>query len=243
MNIEQDITVVVGGTRGIGKVISEVLSERGDLIYTISRRKIKNKNHFSLDLSNEKKLKVIKKKFRSQKIKNLIFCQRYRGNDTKKEYLVSTLATKNIIENLENSFSENASIVIIASTASRMIFQGQTSEYHSSRAALESLSKYYSIKLGPKGIRCNSIMPGTIIKPENKNFFTKKNPLRKLISSITPLRKMADAMDVAYLVDFLTNEKSNLISGQNIYVDGGLSNIGQESIARKIKKLHHPRKS
>ena len=111
MNIEQDITVVVGGTRGIGKVISEVLSERGDLIYTISRRKIKNKNHFSLDLSNEKKLKVIKKKFRSQKIKNLIFCQRYRGNDTKKEYLVSTLATKNIIENFAKFLSDKGTII------------------------------------------------------------------------------------------------------------------------------------
>ena len=243
MKIDKNITIVVGGTRGIGKVVSELLSQRGDSIYTISRRKIKNENHLSLDLSNEKKVKLLKKRLKSKKIKNLIFCQRYRGPDTKKEHLVSTLATKNIIENLENNFSKNSSIVIIASTASRMIFQGQTSEYHSSRAALESLSKYYSIKLGPKGIRCNSIMPGTIIKPENKDFFTKNNPLRKLISSITPLGKMADAIDVANLVDFLTSEKSNLISGQSIYVDGSLSNIGQESIARKIKKLPHPRKN
>ena len=242
MKKEKNITLVVGGTRGIGKVVSKLLSKRGDLVYTISRRKIKIGNHFSIDLENEKKIKLLKKKIKSRKVKNLVFCQRYRGSDAKKEHIVSNLATKIIIEILQKNFSKDASIIIVASTASKMIFQGQSPEYHFSRAALVSISKYYSIKLGSQGVRCNSIMPGTIIKPENKDFFTKKNPLRKLISFISPLKKMVNATDVANLVEFLTSDKSAAITGQNIYVDGGLSNVGQESVARKIKNLSHPNK-
>ena len=53
---------------------------------------------------------------------------------------------------------------------------------------------------------------------------------------------MVNATDVANLVEFLTSDKSAAITGQNIYVDGGLSNVGQESVARKIKNLSHPNK-
>ena len=46
---------------------------------------------------------------------------------------------------------------------------------------------------------------------------------------------MGDAKDVAYLVEFLSSDKASFITGQSIMVDGGLSIVGQESIARKLK--------
>jgi len=60
-----------------------------------------------------------------------------------------------------------------------------------------------------------------------------------MIERITPLRRMGDATDIANIVDYLCSEKSSFITGQSFFVDGGLSIIGQESIARDILNQKH----
>ena len=73
-------SLVIGGTRGIGSVVSEVLRDRGDQVITLSRRKKNDKNHISVDLSSEKQISQMSKKMGKKRIDNLIFCHRYRGN-------------------------------------------------------------------------------------------------------------------------------------------------------------------
>ena len=71
-------------------------------------------------------------------------------------------------------------------------------------------------------------------------FFSEDNPVRQLFEEIRPLNKMGDSKDIAYLVEFLSSDKSAYITGQSIMVDGGLSVLSQESIARRLKYLTHP---
>ena len=240
--MDQDIktSLVTGGTRGIGSVVSEVLRDRGDQVITLSRRKKNDKNHISVDLSSEKQISQMSKKMGKKRIDNLIFCHRYRGDKSRKEFQISFDAIHHTIENLNKNLSDNAAIVIIGSNASRFILDEQPLAYHATRAALESLTRYYAVHLGAKGTRCNCVLVGgTIIKPENAKFFTKNNPVRQLVEEIRPLGKMGDAKDVAYLVEFLSSDKSAYITGQSIMVDGGLSVVSQESLARKLKNLQH----
>ena len=61
---------------------------------------------------------------------------------------------------------------MIGSVASKFIFNEQSVEYHASRAALESLTKYYAVGLGGQGVRCNYVLLGTIIKEENQIFLS-----------------------------------------------------------------------
>jgi NAD(P)-dependent dehydrogenase (short-subunit alcohol dehydrogenase family) len=140
---------------------------------------------------------------------------------------------------LKDKFKKNGSIVVLRSPASNLIFDEQSLEYHTSRAALESLMRYYSERLGAQGIRCNCVLPGTLIKEENKNFFTEDNPVTKLIKEITPLDNIGKSEDIANLVEFLCSIKAPFISGQSINVNGGLSVIAQEAIARRLKDLKH----
>ena len=108
-------------------------------------------------------------------------------------------------------------------------------------AALENLSRYLAVQLGPLGVRCNCILPGgTLVKPENTDFFTKENPITELLEEIRPIRKIGDAKDVAYLVEFLCSNKASFISGQSIFVDGGLHAVSQESLARRLNDMLHP---
>ena len=85
--MQKIISIIFGGTKGIGKVISKTLSKRGDSVITASRKISKKKSHLSIDLSSEKSKiqSSISKYFRNKnfKVNNIVFCQRYRGNDPK----------------------------------------------------------------------------------------------------------------------------------------------------------------
>ena len=224
------VTLIIGGTRGIGSVIKESLIERGDYVYTASRKDSFEVNHFKIDLPNNIKIDD------AIKLNYLIFSHRYRGQKWDDDFNITVKAVDILINQLKDSFSNEASIVILGSNAGHFVLNEQSASYHASRAALGGLVKYYAAKLGQKGIRCNSVLPTTIIKPENEHFFTEQNEIRKMIERVTPLHRMGNAKDVANAVEFLCSERSSFITGQSIFVDGGLSIISQESIAREYTK-------
>jgi 3-oxoacyl-[acyl-carrier protein] reductase len=227
-------TLIIGGTRGIGSIIKQVLVERGDHVYTASRRNLSDANHFKIDLPNQIEIDS------TIKLNYLIFAHRYRGQVWEDDFSITVKSVDCIINQLQDSFSNEASIIILGSNAGHFVLEEQSASYHATRAALGGLVKYYAAALGRKGIRCNSVLPTTIIKPENEHFFTEENKVRKMIERITPLRRMGRARDVANMVEFLCSEKSSFITGQSFFVDGGLSIIGQESIARDCTKQKHP---
>jgi 3-oxoacyl-[acyl-carrier protein] reductase len=226
MYMSKKIALVVGGTRGIGSVITKQLTERGDQTYTASRRNLVDPNHIKVDLPNGIDLSD------DIKLNYLIFAHRYRGLSWDEDFDVTLKTVEKTIDQFKDQFLPEASIVILSSNASQFVLQEQPASYHATRAALNGLTRYYAATLGKQGIRCNAVLPSTLIKPENEQFFTPENPTRNMIEKITPLNRMGSALDVAYLVEFLCSEKSSFITGQSLFVDGGLSVIGQEWIGR-----------
>ena len=229
-------SIIIGGTKGIGSVITKKLKDRGDKTIIFSRninKKIKNQK---LDLIDKNQIKdTFSNNPKLNKIDNLIFSHRYRGNNAQEDYQISLHSVEQIIDLMKDKLSKKSSIIIINSIAIRTIVDDQPQRYHVIRGGLEQLTKYSAIKLGKNGTRVNSILVTKIIKPENKNFFLKKNnSVRKMMEKITPLRRMGDTEDVANLVDFLTNDKSSFITGLSIPIDGGTHLLSQESIT-KIK--------
>lgn len=229
------VSVVIGGMRGIGSVIVKHLIKRGDEVYTVSRSNCKSKNHIVCDISLD--CRPI-----SNSIKNidyLIFAHRYRGSDWNEMFDVTVQGVNNVIQAVSNRFGKESSVVIISSNASQFVLDEQSAEYHSSRAALDGLMRYYAVTYGGQKVRFNSILPSTLIKPENVDFFTKDNKVRKMIENITPLNRMGSADDIANIVDFLCSQKSSFLTGNSFMADGGLSLIGQETIARNLLDCNH----
>ena len=229
-------SIIIGGTKGIGSVIAKILKLRGDEIYTFSRNGKNKSKNLKLDLLNEDQIKNnFTKNFKKKKIDNLIFSHRYRGKNKEEDFQISLHSVEQIIDLMKEKLSKNSSIIIINSIAIKTIVDDQPQRYHVIRGGLEQLTKYAAIKLGKNGTRVNSILVTKIIKPENKNFFLKKNnDVRKMMEKITPIGRMGNAEDVAYLVEFLTSDKSNFITGLSIPIDGGTHLLSQESIT-KIK--------
>jgi 3-oxoacyl-[acyl-carrier protein] reductase len=234
-------SIIIGGSRGSGFVISETLKKRGDNIAVLSRTnhnsQIEHVSFDLLDVNVESNCKSIIDKMTP--IDNLIFCQKNRTDveSYNYEFDLNVHAVKKVIDSFQDNFSDSASIVAIGSPAGQTIVSEQPLAYHASKAALEQLVRYYAVKLGPKGVRVNCLLPGTLIKKENKEFYENEENLKDLFKKIIPLARQGTSKDLAEAVNFLCSQKSSFITGQIIYVDGGISLHGQESLARTISQI------
>ena len=230
------VSVVVGGTRGIGLAITEKLRERGDIVYTASRSHMDSDRHISIDLLDIKRVKLEFSRFvEINTVRNLVFSQRYRGHvDFDSESTIMLKSTKVIIESLIPVFEKPASIVVLGSTLEKFVGEEQPLLYHISRAALGQLVRYYAVSLGSKGIRVNCVVPGTVLKPEHSAF--DKSRIVADLEETIPLKRVGTAEDVARVVAFFCSHKSSFITGQSIFVDGGVSLLSQESLSKKFSQ-------
>lgn len=94
------------------------------------------------------------------------------------------------------------------------------SNYSASKAGVIALTRVLALELGRYNVCVNAVAPGLINTPLTKKL--SQEVLRKLIEA-QPTRTMGEPEDVANVVSFLASEKTNFITGQTIYVDGGKS--------------------
>jgi NAD(P)-dependent dehydrogenase (short-subunit alcohol dehydrogenase family) len=113
---------------------------------------------------------------------------------------------------------EGGCIVQIGSGANKAPFAGLI-DYCTSKGGIEMLTRVAAVELGPLGIRVNCVAPGTIeierTKREAPDYAATWGPL-------TPLRRIGQVGDVADAVVFLASDAARFITGQTLYVDGGL---------------------
>ena len=97
--------------------------------------------------------------------------------------------------------------------------------YPVTKQGILGLARVMSLEYGKKNIRVNTVSPGGIKTEGMGNARTHENPnaLDTLISSV-PLGRRGHPEEVANAVLFLLSESSSYINGQEIIVDGGLSN-------------------
>ena len=235
--------VVVGGSKGLGRVVAEKFLARGFSVTVLSRTRpdfSAKTQHISIDLNELKDATELATTVTelSGKIRYLIFCQRYRGDgDTwAGEIQVSLTATKLLIDAFKDHFetSVDCAIGVISSVYAQFVGSSQPAGYHVSKAGLNQLVKYNAWILGGKGIRINAVMPMTYLKEESKECYLSDSKLMNMYKRLVPLQKMGSAEDAANLLEFLCSEKAAFISGQSIYIDGGVSVIWPEELAKQL---------
>lgn len=114
-------------------------------------------------------------------------------------------------------------IVAISSLGSRLTLPAYTS-VGVSKAALEALVRYLAVELAPKGICVNGLAAGAV-ESEALNLYTQGQEGEAAAGSwkTTPAGRMVKGEDIANLVAFLCNDDSEMIRGQIITIDGGVS--------------------
>ncbi len=93
-------------------------------------------------------------------------------------------------------------------------------DYTTAKSALVGYSRNLAAELGSFGIRVNCVAPG-LVYPTDASRGTKEE-VKEMIISQTPLRRLASPSDIEGPVLFLASDWSKFMTGQTLYVDGGL---------------------
>ena len=93
-------------------------------------------------------------------------------------------------------------------------------DYTTAKSALVGFSRNLSMELGPLGIRVNTVCPG-LVYPTAASRHVKEKLKTSLIAQ-TPMRRIATPEDVAGPVLFLASSWARFMTGQTLYVDGGV---------------------
>jgi enoyl-[acyl-carrier protein] reductase III len=112
-------------------------------------------------------------------------------------------------------------MVSISSLGSRLVLPVYTA-VGVSKAALEALTRYLAVELAPRGICVNGIAAGAV-ETEALKLYTADPNLPQPAWQTTPAGRMVQPEDIANLVAFLCSEQSDMVRGQIIVIDGGVS--------------------
>jgi NAD(P)-dependent dehydrogenase (short-subunit alcohol dehydrogenase family) len=133
-------------------------------------------------------------------------------------------------EVLNQSMLERRSGVILnfSSTAGYNGLVRKT-HYVTAKASLRAFTKAVALEVGPHGIRCNCVVPGSIDTELWQNWVRRMageqdveyEALRERMLQGSPLRTISSVEDVANLALFLASDESRTITGQSIPVDAG----------------------
>ena len=93
------------------------------------------------------------------------------------------------------------------------------------KAALEACCRYLAYELGPKGIRVHAISPGPL-KTRAASGLKDFELLLNAAAKRAPLGQLVDIMDVGYTCAFLATPLARRLTGETLYVDGGVNIMG-----------------
>jgi L-rhamnose 1-dehydrogenase len=111
------------------------------------------------------------------------------------------------------------SIVAISSISALVGGEMQT-HYTPTKAGVHSLMQSCAVALGRHGVRCNSVLPGTVATDINKDDLADPEK-RKYMEGRIPLGRLGRAEDIASVVAFLASDMAGYMSGAALLVDGG----------------------
>lgn len=112
-------------------------------------------------------------------------------------------------------------MVAISSLGSRLVMPVYTA-VGVSKAALEALTRYLAVELAPRGIRVNAIAAGAV-ESEALKLYTADPDLPTVSWQSTPAGRMVQPEDIAEVAAFLASDAAEMIRGQTIVLDGGMS--------------------
>ena len=113
--------------------------------------------------------------------------------------------------------------VVVTSSLAAIHGMDLRAAYTATKAGLSGLVRSLAIEWGPKGVTVNAVGPGIIETPLTKAYMDKHPERVAATIENTPLGRVGTPEDVADVVAFLASHGARFITGQTIYVDGGVS--------------------
>lgn len=214
--------LLTGGSRGIGLAIKNSFEKEGCNVIAPTRYEMDllSRESISNYLGNIKQ--PIDVLVNNAGINNIESFINVSIKDLEEALQINAFAPFLISQYCINNFFLNQNKGVITNIGTVWLAKNRIgrASYTMSKAALESMTKSIAIEFGNKNIRCNMVSPGFIgtdLTYQNNT----KDDLNKIIQNI-PIKRLGNPEEVADLVVYLSL-KNSLITGENIYIDGGIS--------------------
>lgn len=247
MKLKNKVAIVTGASKGIGASIAKQLAAEGALVVVnyFSSKEGADKVVASIQSKGGKAVAICANVSKQADIKHLI-------NETIKLYgkldiLVNNAGVYDFFpledvtaERFHKMFDLNVlglillsqeaakhfgpqggNIVNISSVAS-VLAMPNCSVYSATKAAVDSVTKSLSKELGPRNIRVNSVNPGMIETEGVHTAGLTDSDFRKNVEAQTPLGRIGQPQDVAPVVAFLVSEDAGWVTGETLFISGGL---------------------
>lgn len=217
------LAFITGGGRGIGAAIRAVLEQRGYRVEAPSRAE--------LDLANPTAIEAYLKSHGDLPVDILINNAGINvlnplpaiDTSTWQAMLQTNLtAALRLIQAFAPGMAKRGwgrilSVSSILSTVTR----DDRAAYSMTKAALNALCRSAAVEFGPAGVVVNALAPGYV-----DTALTRQNNSPETLAAIQatiPLRRLAQADELAQVAAFLVSEENTYLTGQTILVDGGFT--------------------
>jgi glucose 1-dehydrogenase len=116
----------------------------------------------------------------------------------------------------------NGGVIINVSSVHQLIPKPDYLGYSTSKGGMQNLTRTLALEYAGHNIRVNGIGPGATVTPINRAWID--DPVRKeQVTSHIPLARAGTADEMAGITCFLASDDAAYITGQTIFVDGGLT--------------------
>ena len=240
MSFSDQIAVVTGASRGIGRTIAESLAGAGACVACVATTLegaqgtaggLQGARAYACDVSDSEAVERLVGAIATEMgtpsvlinnagITRDALLLRMKDEDWDRVLAVNLRGTFLLVRGFTKSMmkARYGRIVNLGSVIGEHGGAGQ-SNYAASKAGIEGFTKAVAKELGSRGITCNAVSPGFIETDMTADLPTE---FREYVEKHAPAGRLGVAADVAAAVLFLASREAGYITGQTLTVDGGL---------------------
>ncbi len=246
--LDGKISLVTGGTSGIGLAAATALAKDGAQVYITGRRERelatavqqigRSATGVRGDVSNTQDLDRLFAQINNEKGRiDILFANagiaKYAALGNINEELYDSIFNVNVkgvlftVQKALPLMPDGASIILNASVVGSKGLSAN-SVYSATKAAIRSFARTWTTDLKHRGIRVNAISPGTIDTPGLNDLLASGEAgeqRRKMVASAIPLGRFGQPDEVARAVVFLASDDSSYVTGVELFVDGGFAQV------------------
>ncbi len=117
---------------------------------------------------------------------------------------------------------DRAGAIVNVSSVHQVIPKPKFLSYSVSKGGMQNLTRTLALEYAGRSIRVNGLGPGATITPINRAWVD--DPVkREMVERHIPMRRAGDAEEMAAATAFLLSDEAAYITGQTLFVDGGLT--------------------